>query len=68
MVDVVPAEVIQVMGKLGVKGVTRVRCKVIEGRDSNKILTRNVIGPIRKGDVIMLRDSAMDSVSRFQKK
>lgn len=62
----VPAEVTQVMGRLGVKGVSRVRCKVIEGEDEGKILTRNVVGPIQKGDVILLKETAMDSVAKIQ--
>ena len=60
-----PAEVVQVMGKLGIKGVSRVRCKVIDGRDKDKILTRNVVGPIRVGDVIMIKETAMDTEAKF---
>ncbi|MFH1978562.1 MAG: 30S ribosomal protein S28e [Candidatus Aenigmatarchaeota archaeon] len=65
---VVSAEVVQVAGKLGVKGVSRVRCKVLDGRDKDKIVTRNVSGPIRKGDIILLKDTSMDSVSSLQKR
>ena len=61
----VPAEVVQVMEKSGVKGVSRVRCRVIEGNDKGKILTRNVVGPVRKGDIILLKNTAMDSVGKF---
>jgi small subunit ribosomal protein S28e len=61
----VPAEVVQIMGRLGIKGVSRVRCKVLGGEDKGKILTRNVVGPIRKGDVIILKETAMDSVARL---
>ena len=60
------AEVIQVMGRVGVKGVSRVRCRALEGNDKGKILTRNVVGPIRKGDVILLKETAMDSVAKLQ--
>jgi len=62
----VPAEVTQVMGRLGVKGVSRVRCKVLDGDDAGKVLTRNVVGPIQKGDVILLKETAMDSVAKIQ--
>jgi small subunit ribosomal protein S28e len=62
------AEVIQVMERLGVKGVSRVRVKVMDGRDKGKILTRNVVGPIKKGDVILLKDTAMDSVGGMSRR
>jgi small subunit ribosomal protein S28e len=61
-----PAEVVQVMGRVGVKGVSRIRCRVLEGPDKGKILTRNVVGPIRRGDVLIIKETAMDSVAKFQ--
>ena len=62
----IAAEILHVQGKLGVKGVSRVRCKVISGPDKDKIVTRNVVGPVRKGDVILLKDTVMDSVGTLQ--
>jgi len=53
------------MEKLGVKGVTRIRCKVLEGRDKGKVITRNVSGPVRKNDIIMLKDTEMDAAGRM---
>ena len=64
----VPAEVLKVLGRMGIKGVSRVRCKVTDGVDKDKILTRNVVGPIRAGDVIMVKETEMESVGAFRQR
>jgi small subunit ribosomal protein S28e len=49
----VPAEVIEVIGVTGMHGeATQIKCR---------ILTRNCMGPIRMGDVLMLLETAREA-------
>lgn len=61
MADKTPAEVIEILGRSGVRGISQIRCRIIDGNERGKVLVRDVSGPVRIGDILMLKEIEMET-------
>jgi small subunit ribosomal protein S28e len=67
----VPAIVEGIVGKTGARGeLTQVKVRILQGRNQGKQMRRNVRGPIKPRDILMLRETEIEArklMKRIQK-
>ena len=58
----VPAVVEEIIGRTGFRGeITQVKARILQGFAKGKVMRRNVKGPVRLRDILMLRETQIEA-------
>ena len=58
----IPAVVEEIIGRTGFRGeITQVSCRLLGGYEEGKSIRRNVRGPVKPGDVLILRETEIEA-------